>query len=541
MKKKLLAILLCIVMIMTCFTACGGNNGGSSDTDGTAVKKIVYANGGQPAAMDFVNGSVYAKYSILKYNIYTGLARISKDGVAELGYADDYTVSDDGLVWTFHIREDAKFSDGTEMTAHDFEETMKYYCAPETAAQATTLEEYIDNMSDYVSGKCDWAEVGYKALDDHTLEVTLANPCTYFLDIACTYVAIPMYIVNENPDWNKSAETYVGNGPFRIVELKDQVNVLLEKNPYYYDADNVAIDQVEFVFIDDPSVEFASYQNGDIDVSDNLNAEAVSKYKDSDEFVNASRIGVNFLTTNTNVIPDSRVRQAFSLAVDREMILTILGSTSYPATGLVPYGIHWGDAQYRDKAGDLVSYNQERAKELLEEAGYPNGEGLPTYKYVCQNDEEAMNKAQALQSMWKAVGLNVEIVSYEPSTYWDVFDTEDWAIADDGWTGDYDDPSTNLFLWEERREVNPDGSLKDARWHDEKALEYNALMQSTYSETDNEKRMETFTEAEKILVDQVPIIPVTFYTDTMLVNPRVQGVLKCYIGHVFFQYADIVE
>ena len=98
-----------------------------------------------------------------------------------------------------------------------------------------------------------------------------------------------------------------------------------------------------------------------------------------------------------------------------------------------------------------------------------------------------------------------------------------------------------MFLWEERREVNPDGSLKDARWHDEKALEYNALMQSTYSETDNEKRMETFTEAEKILVDQVPIIPVTFYTDTMLVNPRVQGVLKCYIGHVFFQYADIVE
>ena len=541
MKKKLLATLLCIAMIVTCFVACGGNNGGDSNADGTAVKKIVYANGGQPAAMDYVNGSAYANYSILKYNIYTGLCRISKDGTAELGYADDYSVSDDSRVWTFHIREDAKFSDGHDMNAHDFVETMKYYCAPETAAITTTLEEYIAGMSDYVTGKGDWDAVGYKALDDYTLEITLANPCTYFLDIACTYVAIPMYIVNENPDWNKTAETYVGNGPFRMVELKDQVNVVLEKNPYYYDAENVKIDQVEFVFVDDPSVEFASYKNGDIDVSDNLNAEATSKYKDTDEFKVTNRIGVNFMTCNTNVIPDSRIRLAFSLAIDREMILNILGITHTPATGLVPYGIHWGDDQFRDKAGEVVNYNPERAKELLAEAGYPNGEGLPTYKLAVQNDEESMNKAQALQSMWKEVGLNVEIVSYEPSTYWDVFDTEDWAIADDGWTGDYDDPSTNLFLWEERREVNPDGTLRDARWHDEKALEYNALMESTYSETDNEVRMETFAEAEKILAEEVPIIPIMFYSDSMLVNPRVQGVLKNYIGHVFFQYADIVE
>lgn len=538
--KKLLVTLLSIMMIMTSLTACGGG-GEESGGDSGSVKKIVYANGGQPEAMDPVDGSRFAKYSVLKYNIYTGLARISKDGTAELGYADDYQTSDDGLVWTFHIREDAKFSDGTDMTAHDWEETMKYYCAPETAAQQTTLEEYVKNMSDYIAGKCEWEDVGYKAVDDHTLEITLANPCTYFLDIACTYIALPMHIVKENPNFAKTAETYVGNGPFRIKEIKDQVNVLLEKNPYYYDADNVAIDQVEFVFIDDPAVELASYQNGEIDVSDNLNAESVAKYKDSEEFINASRIGVNYLTVNTGHIEDNRIRQAFSYALDRETLLKIMGSTAFPATGLVPYGIHWGDEQYRDKAGALVGYDQEKAKELLKDAGHADGSGLPTYKYVCQNNEEAMNRAQAMQSMWKEVGLNVEIVSYEPSTYWDIFETEDWDIADDGWTGDYDDPSTNLFLWEERREVKTDGTLQDARWHNEEALEYNALMQKTYEETDYETRMKTFVEAEKILIDQAPILPVTFYTDTMLVNPRVQGVLKCYIGHVFFQYADIVE
>lgn len=539
MKKKLLATVLCMAMVLTCLAGCGGEDKGDQGADG--VKKIVYANGGQPESMEFVEGSRYAKYSVLKYNIYTGLTRISKDGTSEMGWADKYETSDDGLVWTFHIREDAKFSDGTDMTAHDWEETMKYYCAPKTAAQQTTLEEYVKNMGAYIAGECEWKDVGYKALDDRTLEITLENPCTYFLDIACTYVALPMHIVNENPNWNKTAETYVGNGPFRMASLKDQVNVVLEKNPYYYDTDNVAIDQVEFVFLDEPSVELASFQNGDIDVSDNLNAEAVSKYKDSEEFVNESRIGVNYLTIHTGHITDNRVRQALSLALDRETLLQILGQVSFPATGLVPYGIHWGDEQYRDKAGDLVSFNLERAKKLLEEAGYPNGEGLPTFKYVCQNNEEAMNRAQAMQSMWQAAGFKIEIVSYEPSTYWDVFETENWDIADDGWTGDYDDPSTNLFLWEERREVNPDGSLKDARWHDEKALEYNALMQKTYKETDYETRMKTFLDAEKILVEETPIIPVTFYTDTMLVNPKVKGVVKNYIGHVFFQYADIAE
>lgn len=540
MKKKLFASFLCVIMVLTCLAGCGGD-GGDSSSEGD-LKKIVYANGGQPESLEYVEGSRFAKYSVLKYNIFTGLTRVAEDGTTEMGWADDYTVSDDGLVWTFHIRDGAKFSDGTEMTAHDWEETMKYYCAPETMAQQTTLEEYVLNISEYIAGECEWEDVGYKALDDQTLEITLENPCTYFLDIACTYVALPMHIVSENPEWTKTAETYVGNGPFRMIELNDQVNVVLEKNPNYYDADNVKIDQVEFVFLDEPSVELASYENGEIDVSDNLNAEAIDKYKDSDEMVNADRIGVNYLTVNTANVSDNRVRQALSLAVDRETLITLLGKLDHPATGWVPYGILWGDEQYRDKAGDMTGYDVETAKELLAEAGYPDGEGLPTLRYVCQNTEEALNRAQGLQSMWGEIGIKVEITSYEPSTYWDVFETDDWDIADDGWTGDYNDPSTNLFLWEERRELTTDGELQDARWAlTEPSMAYDALMQENYKETDNEKRMENFVEGEKILAEEIPAIPVTFYTDTMLVRPGIEGVLKNYIGHVFFQYADIVE
>ena len=139
--------------------------------------------------------------------------------------------------------------------------------------------------------------------------------------------------------------------------------------------------------------------------------------------------------------------------------------------------------------------------------------------------------------MWKAIGVNVEIVSYESSTYWDVFDTENWDIADDGWTGDYDDPNTNMFLWEEYREVNADGTLKDARWHNEAAIEYDRLLKETYKETDYEARMELFREAEKVLIDDMPVFPVYFYSDTILINPNIEGIVKSYIGHVFFQYA----
>lgn len=537
--KKLLACFMCAVMLLTCLAGCSSDSDGSSDSSG--VKRIVYANGSQPDSLEYVDGSRFLKYSTIKYNIFTGLTRVGEDGTIEMGWADEYTVSDDGLVWTFHIRDDAKFSDGTDMDATDWEETMKWYCAPETMAQATSLQEYVLNMTEYLAGECEWEDVGYKAIDEQTLEITLKNTCAYFLDVASTYMALPMHIINENEDWTKTAETYVGNGPFRMVELNDQVNLVMEKNPYYYDADSVNIDEVEIVFLDEPAVELAAYQNGEIDISDDPNAEALATYADSDELVVVEKIGVNYLTVNTEAITDKLVRQALAYAIDRETLVSVLGSVNLPATGWVPYGLHWAEEQYRDVAGAMLGYDSDRAAELLEEAGYPGGEGLPVYTYICQNTEEALNIAQALQSMWSEVGIQVEIVSYESSTYWDVFDTDDWDIGHTGWTGDFDDPTTILFLWEQNEQVDTDGTLMDARWTGEAAEEFDALMQTNYVITDSETRMENFVAAEEILAEEFPSIPLMFYTDAMLVNPRVQGIVKNYQGHVYFQYADIVE
>ena len=556
--KKTLCLLLGVMLLLSCFYMIAGCSTPTDEPPSTStpgpdasanqaggdegkLKIISYAIGGEPPVLEPVMSN-YAKTSILVYNLFCGLTRIGPDGVAELAYAESYTTSDDGLVWTFKLRPGAKFSDGTELTMYDFEKSFKYVLDPNTAAPGNDLKHYVKNALEYNEGKCSTDDVGFKALDAETLEIQLDNPTPYLLDLCCTYIPLKVDEIKNNPDWAKDPATYIGNGAFRVKELNPQVSVVMERNPYYYDAENVKIDQVNFMFIDDATVELQAYKDGTLNVSDNLNAEAIATYKDTEEYQSVAKIGCKYFTFHCGNVSDARVRRAMALAIDRQTIISnILGLTYAPATGIVPYGIHWGDKQYRDVAGHLLTENVEEAKQLMIDAGYPNGEGFPTLRMITQNNQEDIDTAQALQAMWKEnLGIETQITTYESAVYWDVFDTDDWDIGRDGWTGDYDDPTTNTFLWEAYREVNPDGTLKDARWYNlPNSIKYDETMKKTYSELDYETRMNLFVEAEKTLLEDMPVIPLFFYDDSMLCKPEVTGVLKSYIGHVFFQYADV--
>lgn len=556
--KKTLCLLLGVMLFLSCFymiagcstptdeppsTSTPGSDGSVSQTSGDEgkLKIISYANGGEPPVLEPVMSN-YAKTSILVYNLFCGLTRIGPEGVAELAYAESYTTSDDGLVWTFKLRPGAKFSDGTELTMYDFEKSFKCVLDPNTAAPGNDLKHYVKNALEYNEGKCSADDVGFKALDAETLEILLDNPTPYLLDLCCTYIPLKVDEIKNNPDWAKDPATYIGNGAFRVKELNPQVSVVMERNPYYYDAENIKIDQVNFMFIDDATVELQAYRDGTLNVSDNLNAEAIATYKDTEEYQSVAKIGCKYFTFHCGNVSDARVRRAMALAIDRQTIISnILGLTYTPATGIVPYGIHWGDKQYRDVAGHLLTKNVEEAKQLMIDAGYPNGEGFPTLRMITQNNQEDIDTAQALQAMWKEnLGIKTQITTYESAVYWDVFDTDDWDIGRDGWTGDYDDPTTNTFLWEAYREVNSDGTLKDARWYNlPNSIKYDETMKKTYSELDYETRMNLFVEAEKTLLEDMPVIPLFFYDDSMLCKPEVTGVLKSYIDHVFFQYADV--
>lgn len=525
MKRKVFALALLLLITLAAAAA------------HAAPKKVInYANGNAPPVLEPVMNQ-YLKTSYLIYNIFCGLARIGKNGIAELAYAESYDVSKDGLTYTFKIRKDAKFSDGSPLTAKDWEESFKYRISPEVASPGINLYLYVKNAEAYNQGRAKADDVGIKALDATTLRIVFENPTPFFMDLICYYIPYKMDLIKKNPEWFKKPETYTGNGAFRVKKLDPQVGFVLEKNPYYFDAKNVKIDEVAYNFIDDDAVALEAYRKGDLNVDDSLNAEALKSFAGTQELKSFPTIGTFYFSVHTANVPDPRVRKAMSLAIDRGVLIkNILGRVDLPAEGLVPYGIHWGNKEFREVAGSLVETNIDKAKKLLEEAGYPGGKGLKTIRIITMNSQSDVDCAQAVQSMFKQIGINSEIAVFEPAAYdYDLIGADNWDVAYDGWTGDYDDPKTNLFLWQAYRQ----GPDKDIRWYDTpNAKEFERLMRSADS-AEKEKRLGLFKDAEVVIMDDMPVIPLWHTIETVLIKPEVTDIVKSNIGHIYFQYADV--
>ena len=504
----------------------------------SGLKIINYANGNAPPVLEPVMNN-YLKGSYIMVNLFDGLFRIGKNGIAEPGYAESHTVSPDGLVWTFTIRENARFSDGSPLTARDWERSVKHRLRPDIASKGVDLYMFIKNAEAFNQSapNIGAADVGIKALDGRTLEITLENPTPFFTDVACYLFPYKMDILEQNPEWFKKPETFIGNGAFRVKAVDPQTGFVFEKNPNYFDADNVKIDLVNYQFIDNDAVAFSAYRNGDLNVHDGLDSAALQSYRDSPELHTFPVIGTGYTSVHTGNIPDARVRRALSLAIDRERLLKNILQLPYrPAEGAVPYGIHWGGREFREVAGNLIKFDLDEARRLLAEAGYPDGAGLPTYRIICQNSRDDQELVQAYQAMWKEIGVESTITTYEPSVYWDVLDTDNWDLARDGWTGDYDDPKTSLFIWMAYKE----GPNKEHRWYNTpNAREFDRLMQAADRELDAEKRMTLFQQAEKVLLEDMPSLMVSHYVETALIKPEVTGIVKSNIGHIYFRYADI--
>jgi oligopeptide transport system substrate-binding protein len=502
-----------------------------------APKKVInYSNGEAPPVLEPIMNN-YLRGSYLIYNLYDGLARIGKNGIPELAYAESYKISDDGLTWTFKIRKGAKFSDGSPLTARDWEASFKHRISPEVASPGIDLYMFVKGAEAYNQGKGKAEDVAIKALDDNTLEIKLENPTPFFLDVVCYYIPYKMDLVKKNPEWFKKPATYVGNGAFRVKSINTLTGFVLEKNPHYYDAANVKIDQVNYNFIADEAIALEAYKKGELNVNDTISPEGLRSYRDSKEFFLFPRIGTIYISLQTGNIKDARVRRAMSLALDREILIKgILAAPHIPAQGLVPYGIHWGNKEFRDVAGNLIKEDLAEAGKLLAEAGYPDGKGLPPFRIIVINTPEYTDAAQAWQSMWKRIGIQSEIATYESSVYWDLIDPGEWEAAYDGWTGDYDDPKTNLFLWMAYKQ----GPEKDVRWYDTpNAKEFDRLMRAADTELDSEKRLNIFREAERVILEDMPIIPLWHAVESVLIKPEVTGIVKSNIGHIYFQYADV--
>ena len=490
-----------------------------------------------PQQMDPTLNS-YARSSQVLQNLFKGLYKLDADGATMVpAMAESVEISEDQKTYTFTLREGLKWSDGSDLTAYDFEYSWLRVLDPEVLSKATSDLWIVKNGEAYYNGECAREDVGIKALDEKTFQVELANITPWFLMLTSTTSFLPVSkaAVEANENWAWSPDTYVCNGPYMLKEYASLDKIVMVKNPNYYAADEVKLDGVQYSIIPESSTELQAYKSGDINVSINLDQQGIMDFSGTDELQQLPRIGIQYSDFNTQLpeFSDKRVRQAFAMSINRAVLLQAMGVVEKPVYGFVPYAqpsLTDTAKSYRDIAGDMFAEDVEAAKQLMADAGYPNGEGFPTVLIKVQSSTQQKTLAQVLGDMWKQnLGINYEIEMCE-SGYWDQLDEGLFSVDRNGYTCDYADPSANLKIWITGSNAYENG------WDDPV---YDEMFNKTLTMTDPAEREAALIEAEKYLVDQMPGMPIYSMETQFLVKPGVKGVIANPIGHVNFEYASI--
>lgn len=540
--KKILAMTLLTALVGSTFLGCGSTE--NTVSSGNVEQKIVYNIDANPKTIDPQLNSAVDGSKVIR-NTFEGLMREIENGEVENGIAEGYEVSEDGLVYTFHIRDNAKWSDGEDVTAKDFEYAWKRALNPNTAAEYAYQLFYIKNGEAYNKGEASADDVGIKVVDNKTIEVTLESAVPYFVSLLAMPVYYPVRqdIIEENGDkWALSPETYVSNGPFKMTEWSEKESMTFIKNENYWDADNVKLETLVFRLIDDQTTTLSAFKNGELDIMEQPPTTEIQSLIDEGVAKVYPYLGTYFYMVNVSgkglsseavdALQDVRVRKALSLAIDRNLITEKVSmGGEIPATSYVPEGVKDTQGNKFHKDYSSVTTNIEEAKKLLEEAGYPNGQGFPTITFTYNTASNNQMIAQAIQDMWKTnLGINVELKNEE----WAVFQTTrnnfQYEICRHGWIGDYNDPMTFLDMW-----VTASGQ-NNAGYSNE---EYDSLIAQAKSEQDGEKRTELLRKAEDILMDDMAIIPIYYYTNIVCANDNVKGYVKSPLGSMLFRQAYV--
>ena len=542
--KKLCAVVLAATLATSLFIGCGdsSSNSGSSSSN----QQLVFNLGEDPETMDpTLNNSSGAGTMIL--NAFEGLMVLDENDQPVEGTAESMEVSEDGLVYTFKIREDAKWSDGEAVTADNFKYSWLRALNKETAAEYAYQLFYIKNAEKFYNGEATAEEVGINVIDEKTLEVTLETPTAYFPQLLAftTYVPLREDIVSANPEgWATNPETYVSNGPFKLVrwDMKDQL--VFEKNDNYWDADNVKLEKITYKLVTDETTAYSELKAGNFDVVNSVPTNEIEPGKNDGLVKIFPKLGTYFFAINVgkqdsmsenvkNALSNKLVRQALALAIDRQEIIDNVGKADQVAAySFVPLGITTSDGnefsskEYYDPSD--MDGNIEKAKELLKEAGYENGEGLPTIELMYNTEGAHKDVCQIVQENLAKIGVNVELTNQEWAVFLSTRQNGEYQIARHGWIGDYSDPMTFLDMWV------TGGGNNDCGFSNS---EYDSLIAEAKVETDTKKREELLRQAEDILMDEMPVIPVYFYTTVMAWNDDVEGVLVTALGKVYFKNA----
>ncbi|GAB4352718.1 MAG: peptide ABC transporter substrate-binding protein [Oricola sp.] len=483
----------------------------------------VRGNDGDPETLDQHKTSTVVEARILR-DLYEGLVVYDASGKIIPGAAESWQVSDDGLVYTFKLRDDARWSNGDPVVAGDFVFSLQRIMTPDTGAKYANILYPIRNAEAINKGEMDPGELGVKALDEHTLEITLAQPTPFFLELLTHQTALPVNpaAVKEHGSDFVLPENIVTNGAYKLESFQPNDKIVLEKNEHFHDAANVRIDRVEYLPIEDRSACVRRFEAGEVLSCEDLPTEQIKSLRErlGAEVHIAPYLGTYYYALNMKRKPldDVRVRQALAMVIDRQFLgEEIWAGAMLPAYSLVPPGIgnYEGGGATADWAEMSLLDREDKAVELMKEAGY--GPDNPvTLEISYNNSENHKNTATAIAEMWKPLGVNVEFNVRDISAHYAMLrDDKDFDVARAGWIGDYSDPQNFLFL------VESDNPGFNYAQYDNP--EYDGLLDKAAAETDLVKRAEILREAEGIFMRDMPFIPLLFYSSLSLVSPRLHG------------------
>jgi len=501
-------------------------------------------------------------------NMFEGLTKETHDGI-EAAAAEKWDITNDGKTYTFHLREGMKWSDGKPLTAKDYEYAWKRACDPAVASDYSFLvTSYLVGGSEYFKGTGSRDDIGVKALNDITLEVNLKFPVSYFLSLTSFYTYMPVRedIVEANGEgWEKNPETCISNGAFKLTEYQTGSHLTMVKNENYWNADTVKLAGVKGLMIVEGTTALNGYENGDIQVLDSITIEQIPRLQKEDpNFKIYPHIGTYYVNFNVDneIFSNLKVRQAFSLAIDRKQFVEqVTKGGQTPATGFIPSAMVNSDLSAirpLDENGmpaaeygiDPTKASVEEAKKLLAEAGYPDGKGLPKLTFLYNTNENNKKIAEALQGMWKQnLGVDVELLNQD----WAVFDEArkagEYMMARGGWLGDYGDPMTMLDLFivdsgnndpQWRYKEEPIGAPHDKTLNPEQEAFENAI--NTSRITTGKERDAAIKEAEDVLMNNMVIAPIYYYTWTTIVDEaKVEGVELTLTNKWDFTHAELVK
>ena len=452
------------------------------------------------------------------------------------GVADTWEISPDGLVYTFHLRPNARWSDGTAVTSSDFIASFRRVLTPAFGSPGATMLYPVQNAEAYHRGRiADFGAVGFSAIDERTLKIVLAAPTPYFLSLLSQPAWLPVPVATltrygpidrpGNP-WARPGR-FVGNGPFVLKTWQRDQVMIVEKSPTYWDAATVRLNAIHFYPIDSLDAEERAFRAGQIHVTEAMPPAKIDAYRDSQSSLLRldPYVGTYFYRVNVHkpFLNDPRVRRALAMAVDRQAIVDhVLRGGQAPAFALTPPGL----GNYSAPAGIPTDFSA--ARRLLAEAGFPGGRGLPPLELLFNSSEGHQVLAAAIQEMWRReLGIDVRLVNQELKSTQDARRTGNFQILRSVWIADYLDPMSFLSIWTTDSDNNFTG------WSD---AGYDRLIHQAARTIDPVRRNALLAEAETTLLQSAPIIPVYYYTHIFLIRPSVHGWHPTLLDHHPYKY-----